>query len=134
MKRFWAALRLFFAFVLSVQFLLMVSPPAAMAQGTPAAVTPSGICTKDINTCSNAGHCACPGEYEYDPILGYCLIDDIDDATSRGAPVRSICSIQAELFTTCTDEENHLGYPVKCLCPGTTAYNQLIGQCVVSFR
>ena len=135
MKRFWAALRLFFAFVLSVQFFLVVSPPAAMAQGTPAVVTPSGFCTKDINACSNSGNCACPDEYSYDSTLGYCLIDDIDDASSKGAPVRSICSIQAQLLpTTCTYEENQLGYPVKCLCPGTTAYNQLIGQCVVSFR
>jgi len=134
MKRFWAALRLFFAFVLSVQFLLMVSP-VAMAQEMPAVVTPSGICTKDINVCSNASRCSCPGEYEYDSTVGYCLIDDMDDATSRGAPVRSICSIQAQLLpTTCTDEENNLGYPIKCLCPGTTYYNQLMGQCVVSFR
>ena len=134
MKRFWAALRIFFAFVMSVQFFLMVSP-AAIAQGGQAVVSPSGICTKDVNTCGNPSSCSCPDGYDYDSTVGYCLIDDIDDATSRGVPVRSICSIQAQLLpTACTDDKNQLGYPSKCLCPGTTYYNQLMGQCVVSFR
>ena len=134
MKRFWSVLRLLCAFVLSVQFFLMVSP-AAMAQELPAVVAPSGACTLDINTCGNSSVCTCPDEYEYDSTVGYCLIDDIDDATSRGVPARSICSIQAELLPpdACVGE-NQLGYPIKCLCPGTTYYNQLMGQCVVSFR
>ena len=134
MKRFWTVLRLLFAFVLSVQFFLMVSP-AAMARDLPAVVTPPGACTMDINVCGNASICSCPNEYEYDSTVGYCLIDDIDDATSRGAPVKNICSIQAELLpTTCTRDINNVGYPSKCLCPGKTYYNPLMGQCVVSLR
>ena len=109
--------------------------PAAMAQDVPAVLVPDGICTLDINLCGNSGNCTCPNDYEYDSTVGYCLIDDIDDATSRGAEVKSPCSIEAEFIpTTCTDSENQLGHPEKCLCPGSTYYNQLTGQCVVSFR
>ena len=109
--------------------------PVAMAQDLPAVVTPDGACTRDYNPCGNPSACMCPDEYEYDSTVGYCLIDDIDDATTRGPAVRSICSIQAEFLpTTCTRDINPVGYPSKCLCPGTTYYNDLIGQCVVSFR
>ena len=106
-----------------------------LAQDSPAVVTPSGICTRDLNQCGNAGSCSCPDGYDYSPIVGYCVIEDIDDATSRGDFVRSVCSINAFVIpTTCTDEENQLGYPVKCLCPGSTYYDQRFGQCVASFR
>ena len=134
MKLFSTAFKILCAFLMSVQLFLMVSP-AAMAQELPAVLFPAGICTLDINVCGNSGNCSCPDEYEYSSTVGYCLIDDIDDATSRGAGVRSSCSIQAQLLpTTCTDEENQLGYPIKCLCPGSTHYDQRFGQCVVSFR
>ncbi|MGK7905348.1 MAG: hypothetical protein AB4352_28880 [Hormoscilla sp.] len=136
MNRFSTALKVLTAFLLAVQLFLMVSP-AAMAQDMPAVIAPEGICTMDINQCGNSGSCTCPDGYEYNSIVGYCLIDDIDDATSRGSGsgVKSSCSIQAEVLpTTCTRDVNQVGYPSKCLCPGSTHYDQRFGQCVASFR
>ncbi|MBP0017041.1 MAG: hypothetical protein J7647_05710 [Cyanobacteria bacterium SBLK] len=133
MKRFLSVLSILCAFVMSVQFFLM--SPAAMAGEVPAVITPPGACFLDINQCGNSSSCTCPDEYEYSPIVGYCLIEDIDDATERGNAVKSICSMQAAFIpTTCTDDLNSVGYPSKCLCPGSTHYDQRFGQCVASFR
>ncbi|EGJ28544.1 hypothetical protein LYNGBM3L_71650 [Moorena producens 3L] len=120
---------------MAVQLFLMVSP-AAMAQGDmPAVLSADGICTRDYNPCGNASICVCPDGYEYDSSVGLCLIEDINNATSRGLDsisVKSSCSIQVQpLPATCTRDTNALGYPSKCLCPGISEYNQLFGQCVI---
>ncbi len=111
--------------------------PVAMAQNMPAVVQPD-VCTRDYNPCANPSICGCPDGYEYNASVGYCLIEDINDATTRGFDVRSVkssCSIQAQaLPTACTKDANPLGYPSKCLCPGETQYNELFGQCVIPLR
>jgi len=134
MKRFSTALKVLTAFLLAVQLFLMVSP-AAMAQDMPAVILPDGPCTLDYNPCGNGSICGCPDGYEYDASVGYCLIDDINDATSRGFDDRSLkssCSINARLLPTpCTRDQNQLGYPSMCKCPGYSEYNELFGQCVI---
>jgi len=110
--------------------------PVAMAQGDmPAVVQPDGICTADYNPCGNSSICTCPDGYEYNASVGYCLIDNISDATSRGfdaISVKSSCSIQAlPLPIDCTKDRNQLNYPSMCRCPGKSEYNQLFGQCVI---
>ncbi len=109
--------------------------PVAMAQDMPAVVKPEGICTRDYNQCANPSICSCPDGYKYNASVGYCLIENIDNATSSGFDVRSVkssCSIQAQaLPTTCTKDVNPLGYPSKCICPGSSVYNQLFAHCVI---
>ncbi|MEO1373492.1 MAG: hypothetical protein AAFW70_04020 [Cyanobacteria bacterium J06635_10] len=109
-----------------------------MADEMPAVVAPQGVCTRDINQCGNASICSCPDGYEYNASVGYCLIDDIYNATSRGFDnlgVKSSCSIQAQaLPTLCTRDINELGYPSLCACPGDSEYNQLFAQCVIPLR
>ncbi|NEO35362.1 MAG: hypothetical protein F6J90_03190 [Moorea sp. SIOASIH] len=133
MKRFFRPLKAIFAFLMAVQLFLMVSP-AAIAQEMPAVIAPDSICTQDYNPCGNSSICACPDGYEYDANVGYCLIDDIYQATSRGfdaISVKSSCSIQAIPLGPCTKDINPLGYPSACLCPAISEYNQLFGQCVL---
>ncbi|NEO92416.1 MAG: hypothetical protein F6K56_20150 [Moorea sp. SIO3G5] len=89
MKRFSRPLKAIFAFLMAVQLFLMVSP-AAIAQEMPAVISPDGICTRDYNPCGNSSICACPDGYEYDANVGYCLIDDIYQATSRGFDAISV--------------------------------------------
>ncbi len=133
MKRFSRPLKAIFAFLMAVQLFLMISP-AAMAQEMPAVIAPDSICTQDYNRCGNSSICVCPDGYEYDASVALCLIEDIDEATSRGLDDRSVkssCSIQVIPLGPCTKDRNKLGYPSMCRCPAISEYNQLFGQCVL---
>lgn len=135
MKRFSTVLKMLGSFLLAAQLFLMVSPAAMAQNDMPAVIAPESICTMDYNPCANASMCICPDGYEYDASVGYCLIERIDDATSRGFDERSVkssCSIQASaLPIPCTRDRNPLGYPSMCQCPGQSEYNELFGQCVL---
>ncbi len=129
----------FVSFVLTVLTIwTLFFAPVAMAQNMPAVVTPEGFCTRDYNPCANPSVCSCPDGYQYNASVGYCLIENINNATSPGLDVRSVkssCSIQAQpLPTACTRDINPVGYPSMCACPGSTEYNQLFGQCVIPLR
>lgn len=136
MKRFLSVLRILCAFVVSLQFFLMVSP-TAMAQEMPAVMPPEGPCTLDINPCGNPSMCACPDGYEYNASVKLCSIENISQATDPGLEprfVESSCSIQAFLLPipiACTRDINPLGYPSHCACPSGTRYNELFAHCVI---
>ncbi|MDJ0702381.1 MAG: hypothetical protein QNJ46_03795 [Leptolyngbyaceae cyanobacterium MO_188.B28] len=135
MKRFSMALKIICTFLMAVQLFLMASPTAMAQEDVPAVKIPEDICTLDLNPCGNSSICNCPDGYGYDANVGFCLIDDIDQATSRGFDDRSVkssCSFQAQpLPTICTKDINPLGYPSSCACPGNSEYNELFGQCVL---
>lgn len=114
----------------------LLSPIQTMADSDKAAVKrPSGICTMDINPCGNSSICTCDEGYRYDAKVGYCIIDNLSEATHKGFDKRSIkssCSIQVPPNRACTRDLNPVGYPSYCDCSGIGEYDQRLGQCVLA--
>lgn len=129
--------KIFQTLTLLLTCLFAFTTHAANDRDVPAVLKSNGICTMDFNSCGNASICSCEEGYVYDANVGYCVIENVNDANYPGFDKRSIkssCSIQVPPQSICTRDINSIGYPSLCDCRGVGEYDERLGQCVLSLN
>jgi len=113
-----------------------------------------GPCTMDVNACGNPSSCACPKGFEYDAMIGLCLVssfldedviihdlydseggsidyyageyDDSVDYVTQDAIACAASAVPAGV-SKCSRDINECGYPTVCECPIGYRYDARLG-------
>ena len=99
------------------------------ATGAPTVVAVSNIgeCADGPNDWGNALRCACPGNFNYNPV--YALCDGTGEAPADSSVVADRGLVSTPPAGSCAPDFNSWGAPSICECPAGTWYNSVSGLC-----
>ena len=107
------------------------SHSARSADPPSCAISPTGVCTRDINPCGHPSQCNCSSSYAYNQSLGLCVLDlqGVSQAKAVEVPDGG-CVTDPPKGAICTRDINACGNPSSCTCEEGFAWNDVVGKCL----